>query len=272
MKTAVDLKGKLAIVTGASAGLGVAFAEQLASMGANLVITARRADRLEKLAADLSHKHGVSVKPVSFDLETPGAARDIYMLTEGVGEHVEVLVNNAGFASFSPFCDTPWDRLAGQLRVNVMALTELTHLFLKPMVGRKGGYVLNVSSYASYMPVPYYAVYSSSKAYVRNFTEALAYELKDTGVHICSLCPGMVSTEFWEVSGQGGPPKLFKHNVDTPGTVAKKGLDALFAGKTNTVPGGINAFSAWMTRFGPVSVVSSIAAWAAGDVKKEWKP
>ena len=268
----MNLKGKTALVTGASSGLGSSFAKQLAAMGADLVITARRADRLEKLAAEIAARHGVKVAVITLDLGAPDAARRLFEKTEGAGIAIDVLVNNAGFACYGAFTETPLERIESLIAVDVLALTGLTHLFARAMLARGQGWVLNVASFAAYMPVPNYAAYAAAKAYVRNFSEAVAHELRDTGVRVMSLCPGGVATEFWEVAGQAEPPAVMKMLMDTPDEVARIGLGALFRGRRNIVAGILNALGAWSTRLGPRRFVVRIAAALTGTTKALPKP
>jgi len=253
----MDLKGKTALVTGASSGMGASFAELLAGMGADLVITARRVERLEKLASEIKAKHAVKVTVYPADLQKRRSVAELFALTEGAGNPVEIVINNAGFPSRGPFVDTEWEKLEGQIRLNIMALTEMTHKFSKIMADRGHGYILNVASFAAYLPIPNYAVYSASKAYVRNFTEAVACEMSGSGVHLCSLCPGQVETEFWNVAGQRPPMHAL---TDSPDFVAGVGLQALFAGKTNVVAGAMNDVSTRFLKFMPKGLAMRIAA------------
>src|SRR5262249_11021379 len=161
-----------ALVTGASSGLGVAFARLLAARGADLVITARREDNLRKLAAELGERHGVEVHVVPLDLSEPGAAGEAPPETEGGGGESEILVNNAGGGLHRYFVDTEWAPIARQIQINLVALTELTHLFARAMLARGGGHILNVASIGAYMPTPSFATYAATKAFVRDFTEA----------------------------------------------------------------------------------------------------
>ena len=173
----MDLKGQTALVTGASSGIGVAFARQLAASGANLVITARRKENLESLAKELGEKHGVKVDVVALDLSEPGSPEKLWDATEGARIEIDVLVNNAGGGIQQYFVDMSWDRIAKQMQLNVVSLTELTHRFARVMKTRGRGTILNVSSIGAYTPTPTMATYSAGKAYVRDFTEALAFEL-----------------------------------------------------------------------------------------------
>jgi short-subunit dehydrogenase len=259
----MNLKGKTAVVTGASSGLGTAFARQLSAMGASLVVTARRTDRLERLAAEIKAAGGAEVNVLPMDLQESDAPGRLFSATEGAGRPVEVLINNAGFATHGSFIKTPYEKLRGQIFLNMSALTELSHLFANAMAGRGSGYMLNVASYAGHMPIPYYAVYAATKAYVNNFTEALHYELKDKGLNVCSLCPGSVSTEFWEVA-EARPP-LGDLLVFSADEVARKGLKALFKGKRASMPGISYKVSAYVSRVAPRGVVLGMAARMAGE-------
>jgi short-subunit dehydrogenase len=260
---AKDLKGKTALVTGASSGIGVAFARQLAAMGADLVITARRADKLDKLAAELGERHGVKVHVVVLDLSEPGAAERLHAETEGAGRAVDVLINNAGGGSHRYFVDTRWARVAEQIQLNLVALAQLTHLFVHDMLRRGGGYILNVSSIGAYTPTPTFATYAASKAFVRDFTEALAFELADTPVRLCCLCPGGTLTEFHEAAGQK-LPAIYKVAFESAEACAKTGLSALFRGRRNVVSGLFNKISMWLLRFLPRRTMVWITALTMG--------
>ncbi len=253
------LKGRTALVTGASSGIGEHFARQLAARGMNLVITARRADRLEALAGELRARHSVEVEVVPLDLGQPGAPSELFEKVEAAGKRVDVLINNAGFGTQEHFVDIPWDRQREQLQLNVVSLTELTHRFAKAMLSRGQGWILNVASIGAYMPVPDYAAYAAGKAYVRNFTEALAFELRRTPVRVCCLCPGGTATEFLQVSGQK-ETALVKAALMSAERCARIGLRALFAGRRNVVAGVTNSIGMWLLRFVPRRLIVRIAA------------
>ncbi|MEI8255703.1 MAG: SDR family oxidoreductase [Deltaproteobacteria bacterium] len=255
----LDLKGMRAIVTGASSGIGEQFARQLAARGANLVITARRTDRLEKLAAELREAHKIEVVVLPLDLGRTDAATDLFERTEGAGKPVDILLNNAGFGTQDAFVDIPWERVREQLQLNVVSLTELTQRFLKPMLARGRGWVLNVASIGAYMPVPDYATYAAGKAYVRNFTEALAHELRRTPVRVCCLSPGGTATEFMAVAGQELPAAL-KVTLMSADRCARIGLGALFGGRRNIIAGWMNSIGMWLLRFTPRRLMVRIAA------------
>jgi short-subunit dehydrogenase len=255
----MNLKGRTAVVTGASSGIGASFARQLAQAGASLVLTARRAERLETLAGDLRESYGTDVMTVPVDLAKPGAARALFDATEGAGKPVDILINNAGFGTHGRFDRIPWARSAEQLQLNIVSLTELTRVFLGPMLARRRGHVLNVGSIGAYAPAPCYATYTAGKAYVRNFTEALAEELRGTGVRACCLCPGATRTSFFDVAGQS-VSRLVDASMMSPDRCARIGLAALLRGRRNIVAGWGNSLMCWSLRFVPRRVI----VWAAG--------
>jgi short-subunit dehydrogenase len=255
----VDLHARTALVTGASSGIGEALARRLATLGADLVIVARRRERLEALADELRAKQGVKVTVVALDLAAPDAARALFEQTEGAGVAVEVLVNNAGFGTQERFLDIPWERTAEMLQLNVVALTELTWRFGRAMAARGRGFVLNVASVGAYTPTPFYAAYAASKAYVRDMTEAVAWEIAPRGVHALSVCPGVVRTEFQQVAGHRLDGMVARTAMSAE-RCAQLSLDALFDGRRNVVPGWWNAFGMWLLRLLPRRTMVRIAA------------
>jgi short-subunit dehydrogenase len=258
-----SLKGRTALVTGASSGIGAAFARELAALGADLVVTARRRENLEALAGELRAQHGVQVDVLALDLSQPGAAKVLHERTEGEGRAIDVLINNAGGGLHQRFADIPWEKTAAQLQLNVVALTEATHLFVRPMLARGRGHILNVSSVGAYSPTPFYATYAAGKAYVRDFTEALAYELRDTPVRVTSLCPGATRTEFQRVAGQedSGLVAMTYMSADE---CARIGLRALFGGRRNVISGLVNKLGMFFLRFLPRRTIVWGAAMTMG--------
>lgn len=245
-----SLRGQRALVTGASAGLGVAFARELAAAGANLVITARRKDRLESLAEELRAKHGIEVEILAADLGKPEAARALFDATEGAGKTIDVLINNAGFGTKQPFLEQTWEKTFEEMQLNLVSLTELTKRFGQAMMARKRGAILNVASIGAYLPTPSMATYGAGKAYVRNFTEGFAAEVAGSGVRVCCLCPGATSTEFASVAGLDLPwwKKIAFMSAERCASI---GLSALFRGRRNIVSGWSNTFTMFLTRFMP---------------------
>lgn len=252
------LRGKWALVTGASSGIGAALARQLAARGANVVITARREDRLAALAAELRTAHGVEVDVVASDLSAPDAAEALFTRATIGGRVIDVLINNAGFGTCQPFADQPWARAQQELRLNVLALAELCHRFAAPMRARRAGHIMNVASIGAFLPTPRFASYGAGKAYVRNFSEALAYELAPSGVRVLCLCPGATETEFSDVAGVklNAMQRLAFMSAER---CARIGLGAMLRGRRVIVSGFANSVGMWLLRFVP----RRLAAWIA---------
>ncbi len=255
----IALKGRTALVTGASSGIGVERARQLAARGMNLVITARRTERLEKLARELRDQQKIDVDVITLDLGQPTAPKELFEKTEGAGKRIDVLLNNAGFGTQEHFAEIPWEKTREQMQLNIVSLTELTHLFLRAMLPRKTGWILNVSSMGAYLPVPDFATYAAGKAYVRNFTEALAFELRKSPVRVCCLCPGGTATEFLDVAGQK-TTWIVRAALMSADRCARIGLRALFAGRRNIVAGWMYSFLMWSLRFVPRRLAVASAA------------
>jgi uncharacterized protein len=261
VNAAVKWAGKWALVTGASAGIGKAIAEQLAAAGANLIVTARRTERLVALASDLSAKHGVKVDVIQADLTHPGATRDIHAFTTGKGLEIDLLVNNAGFGAFGRIHDIPVERLLEMIQVNCLAVVELTRLYLPAMIGRRRGDVLIVASTASFQPVPFISVYAATKAFDLIFAEGIAEEVRSFGVSVCALCPGTTETEFQEVAQQ--PNRAFRF-TETAQKVARVGLEGLAHGETCVISGARNRWMVRATRLAPRRLVARMAARVMG--------
>lgn len=255
MANARDFSGKWALVTGASAGIGVALARELASQGAKLILTARRKDRLETLAAELSAK-GTETRIVAADLNDPAAPQQIYDATEGAGFAVDILVNNAGLGQYGDFYTSRVDQEISQVRVNCEAVVRLSRLFVPRMVERRRGWVLIVASTASYQPLPYHSTYAATKVFDRFFALGLASELERFGIKVTALCPGPTDTEFFDISGGGG---IFRsHGIQPAPDVARKALVALAKGKRVVIPNLNGAFIAFLVRFIPVGLITAV--------------
>lgn len=252
------LEGQVALVTGASAGLGVEFARQLSERGFRLVLAARRKERLDALAAELGN-----ARTVAIDLGRPGAAAALMADIAEHGETVDLLVNNAGFGIIGPVASTDPDRLRQMVDVNVGALTELTRAVLPAMIERRSGAILNVASTAAFQAAPGFAAYSASKAYVLSFTEAVHEEVRGSGIKLSALCPGPTRTEFGAVAGFSN--KLGRAfdavAMDAP-TVVRLGLAALDRNQAVRVTGAINKVGAAAVRFLPRLLVRRIAGAA----------
>jgi uncharacterized protein len=249
--------GKWALITGASAGIGLELAKLLAAGKANLVLTARRADRLEKLAAELAAKHRISVKVVAADLAQPGAPAQIFDFTHQNLIEIELLVNNAGFGAFGYIHEIPFDRMAEMIQVNCTAVVELTRLYVPAMVERKHGDVLILASVAAFQAVPFNSAYAATKAFDLIFAEGIAEELAEFGVRVCALCPGSTDTEFQQVARQ--PDRVFR-SAETAEKVARVGLQGLAAGKTTVISGTKNNLMVAGERLAPRRFVAQMAA------------
>jgi short-subunit dehydrogenase len=236
---------KTALITGASSGLGVEFANQLAARGVNLIISARRVERLHELAERLRTEYKIDVQVVPADLTSPmGVSR---LQDVSASNDVDILINNAGFGQIGQFATSDTAGVEGQLRVNVLALTTLSRHFVGPMLARQSGAIINIASTAAYQPTPNMAVYGATKAYVLAFTEALWCEVQGSGVQVLAVSPGGTATEFFDVAGG----RLATGRLDTPQHVVNVALKALDSGnrKGSVIVGGVNAVMAFATRF-----------------------
>jgi short-subunit dehydrogenase len=251
--------GKWALVTGASAGIGKALAEALAGGGTNLVLTARRSDRLNELARNLSAAHKIRTEIFAADLVQPDAPQKIFDFTRERSLQIDLLINNAGFGAYGEFSSVQQNRLLGMVQVNCAAVVHLTHLFLPQMIQRRSGDILIVASTASFQAVPYISTYAATKAFDLIFAEGLAEEVKPHGVRVCALCPGSTESEFREIATDSQSPAA-NHRQETAGKVARVGLQALAAGKSYVISGTRNYLGAQVQRLVPRRLVTSIAA------------
>lgn len=247
-----------ALVTGASSGIGVDLARELARKGYPLLLVARRRERLEALAEELKKAHGVDVAVLAQDLAAPGAAVALRGAVRAGGWSVEVLVNNAGHGMQGRFLDMDIAAVEGMFQLNVTALTHLTQLFAREMVARGHGYILNVASAAAFLPSPYVAAYAATKAYVHSFSEALRYELRDSGVSLTTLYPGITATEFNAVAHAKTPPAM-NLSILSAEEVARVGVRAMFARRRALVPGLINKLNALFCALLPRGLVVRMA-------------
>lgn len=248
--------GRWGLVTGASAGIGEAFAHQLAARGMNLVLSARRADRLEALAAELGRKHSIAAVAVPADLGGQGEAARLWEAASD-GRPIHLLVNNAGFGARGPFASTPLARQLEMLQVNCSAVLELAHHALRPMLERGEGGIINLSSIAAFQPVPELATYGASKAFVLSLSQAIRSETRGTGVRALALCPGRTPTEFQAIAGTGNADSAF--GVRTADEVVEAGLRALESDRSYEVPGVENYLATLLARVLPGSAVTRAA-------------
>jgi short-subunit dehydrogenase len=243
----------VALITGASAGLGVEFARQLSSNGRRLVLAARRKDRLDALVAELGNARAIEI-----DLSQPGATAVLMSDLREAGDQVDILVNNAGFGLRGPFAELDAARQREMIDLNCGVLTELCRAVAPAMLERRSGAILNVASTAAFQPGPWMAVYFATKAYVLSFTEALHEELKPHGVKVSALCPGPTRTEFGSVAGIQSLGQFDRLSMEA-GPVVRAGLDGLENNRAVLIPGATNRIGAWSTRFAPRSFVRRVA-------------
>jgi short-subunit dehydrogenase len=250
-------QGKWALITGASAGIGLELAKLLAANGADLVLTARRTDRLQQMAADLRSAHNVQIEICPADLTQPEAPRQIYNFTIAKKLEIEFLINNAGFGAFGYAHEIPAEKMLEMIQVNCAAVVHLTRLYVPAMVTRRHGDVMIVASLAAFQPLPFNSVYAATKAFDLLFAEGIAEELRPSGVNVCALCPGSTNTEFQKVADQ--PDRVFR-SAETAEKVARVGLEAMAAGKSYVISGFMNNVMKESQRLAPRSLVSRMAA------------
>lgn len=245
------------LITGASSGIGLELARLFAAAGSDLVLVARREDKLGEIADELRADHDITVRVLPADLSQPAAAVAIYEVLDGAGIDIDILVNNAGFGARGPMVELSIARQLQMMQVNMTTLVELTRRLLPGMLQRGWGGILNVASTAAFQPGPYMAVYYASKAFVLSFSEGLAGELSDTEVHVTCLAPGPVATGFGAVAGVEDT-LLFKTGVLDASKVAWAGYRGLRRGKTLVVPGLRNKLTSMAVRFVPRSWLRKI--------------
>ena len=253
---AIDGKFRRALITGASTGLGAAFAEQLAREGCHLVLVARNRARLTELAQRLEKEYRIRAEVFAADLTQPAEQISVEELVERDTE-LDMLVNNAGFGTLGRFADLPIEREIEEIELNVVAVVRLTRAALSGMQTRRRGAVINVSSLSAFQAGPYNATYAATKAYLKSFTEALSEELRGSGVSVQVLCPGFTHTEFQERAGLD-TSKIPAFAWMTAAQVVAESLAALRRGKVVCVPGLSNRFTAALTRLSPPSLVLRI--------------
>ncbi|RJX30753.1 MAG: SDR family oxidoreductase [Oxalobacter sp.] len=252
------MSGKWALITGASSGLGVEFAHELAAAGYHLVLVARRIDRMQTLAADIESQHPVRAKVIALDLSLPHASINLKRQLDHENIHIDVLINNAGFGIFGDFLDESIEKTRNMVQLNITSLTELTHLFAADMVRHKRGQIMLVASVVAYQASPNYAAYGATKAYVLSLGEALHEELKPHGITVTVLSPGATATEFFDVSGQASTP-LKRAFMMPSRPVVKIGLAAMRRGRATVVSGWKNKLMTFSTRLIPRKLQRKIA-------------
>ncbi|HTU51913.1 MAG TPA: SDR family oxidoreductase [Acidobacteriaceae bacterium] len=228
-----------ALITGASSGIGEEFARQLAAQGWSLILVARSQDRLEKVRSELMSAHmGIDVVAIPLDLTVSGAPADLFQRTQATHLEVDLLINNAGFGAFAEFASLDLDRVRQMLDLNIVALVELTHLYLQPMMQRRRGGIMNIASVAGFAPLPYSTVYAATKAFVKSFSDALYEEARRRGVHVMAVNPGTTETNFFRVAGAS--PFSHRARMQTSAEVVRESLRAFERKKSSVVTGASN--------------------------------
>jgi short-subunit dehydrogenase len=256
----MDDSRRTALVTGASAGIGAAFARDLAGRGMNVVLVARRQDRLEALAKELRAAHGIEAWAIGADLADPAAPRALHAELEDREIVIDVLVNNAGYGLKTGFCETPWQEHADLLQVMAISLTELCHLFAPDMKTRRYGRIINVSSVAAFTPQVPGNLYGGVKRYGVDFSEALAAELAGSGVHVCAVCPGYTLTEFHDVMDvRSSIDALPGFMVMRAETVVRQAWRAVEKGRTVCVNGLLYKVIVTVCRYAPAFLLRAVS-------------
>ena len=244
------------LITGASSGIGAAFARKLAARGRNVLLVARSEDKLIALCNELGRLTSIRAQYLALDLTKPDDRLQLFDETKKRELEIDMLINNAGFGSMGDFVKLDLEREVEMIELNVTALVELTQRFLGPMRERQRGTIINVASTAGFQPVPYMATYAATKAFVLSFSEALWDENRMHGIHVMALCPGVTETNFFEAAGIDRPPM---RTVQTPEEVVETALRALHRQKSLVISGWANWFVVEAERFVPRSMVTKVA-------------
>lgn len=246
---------KTVLITGASSGIGLELARIFASKGYNLIIVARNLIELSRLKNELNEKYKVFVEEIEKDLSVPGAAKEVYDEVKSINFDVDILINNAGFGDFGFFQNSDWDKQERMINVNMLALTQLTWLYLPEMIKKGSGKIMNVASTAAFQPGPLMSVYYASKAYVLFFTEAIANELEGTGVTVTALCPGPTKSGFQKTANVENSKMMNGKSIPDSKAVAEYGYKALMKGKRVAIHGVVNKELAFFSRRIPKGMI-----------------
>jgi short-subunit dehydrogenase len=250
-----------ALVTGASRGIGRAFAAELAHRGYDLLLVARSADQLGQVAAELSQQHGIKASFLPCDLAAPGAAEQVAEWTNSQTQNLAMLVNNAGYGMWGRFEDLTLAEQQLMLQLNMHLPVALTHLLLPALHQQAKAYILNVASTAAYQAVPTLTLYAASKAFLLSFSRGLRYELRESGISVTCLSPGATTTDFADRAGMSAGLQATANKVSmTPTQVAQAGITALLAGEAEVIPGALNKISSKLTGLVPKALTEKIAA------------
>lgn len=241
----MNAKRRTALITGASAGIGATFARHLAAEGYDVVLVARRAERLQELAAQLNQEHGIRSEVIAADLAAPSAAAAITDHITALDIPIDVLINNAGLSAGTKFSETPWDSLAAEIQLMVTTTTELCHRVIPGMKERRWGRIVNLSSIAAIAPPAEGLLYSAIKSYMLDMSQSLDMELKPHGIHVTALCPGFTHSEFHDVMGvRAAADRLPSFMWQQPEAVVREGWAAVKDGKPVCIPGTVNKMTA----------------------------
>ena len=260
----VDLKGKKALITGASSGFGADFADILAKKGMDLVITARREEKLNALKEKIVEKYGVSVRVIVMDLTGFEAAERLYSMVKD--ENIDMLINNAGYGMYDWFERQDAAALNRMVQLNVVSAMTLANLFVKDFAAKNSGWILNTASFAAFNPTPFYAAYGATKAFLMNFSVAIRTELKKNGKNVCvtALCPGFTATEFVDTAGQKRS-RLLEIVIGRSYPAAVEAINGLLKNKPIVMPRLMNRFAAFFLRFLPRSLAADAAFMSIRD-------
>ena len=247
-----------ALITGASGGIGLELAKIHAAQGDHLVLVARNISKLEELKATLEKAHGIQVYVIGKDLAAPGSAPEVYEEVAGQGIQVNYLINNAGFGDFGRFYETDWEKESKMIALNITTLTRFCKLYLKDMVARNSGKIMNVASTAAFQPGPFMAVYYATKAYVLHFSEAINNEVRHKNITVTALCPGATESGFQAAADMESSKLVKGKELPSPEEVARYGYKAMMKGKAVAVHGWKNRLLATSVRFTPRNMVVNL--------------
>jgi len=249
---------KTALITGASGGIGMELAHILASKGDNLILVARSIDKLNALKLELETQYGISVYVITTNLADLNAAQTVYDEIKTQKIRVDYLINNAGFGDYGLFAECDWDKQLEMIQLNVITLTHLTRLFLPDMIHHKFGKILNVASTAAFQPGPTMSVYFATKAFVLSFSEAIANEVKGTGVKVTVLCPGPTETGFKKAAALGESGLFKGGHIASSRDVAEFGYNKMMKGEIVVIHGFMNNVLAQSSRFAPRNIITAV--------------
>ncbi len=275
MKAINEIKSSWAVVTGASSGIGASYAKLLAALGFNVVLIARRLNKLKELAKDLQDKYGILTDCISADLTTRVGCQEAFEYSIANGRKIHIFINNAGCGFYGPFHSYSLDQHMRVIELNISAYTHLLHTYSSHMLSHGGpSYIANVASTAAYLNVPLYGVYAGSKKFLLNLSEALQYEFKNTNLHICCVCPGGTYTEFIKLASQELKEAAHPFMMQ-PDDVVKIALHAMFKKKRCVVPGKINYLLTIFAKFLPTKwalTLAHLAMTSSVRVKRDYRP